>query len=103
MPVLHHSVRRDNTVTTYEERLQERRRRQGKVTAHCRCCHRALGDSTAKWCGPCLVGVAKDVERLQTLDPGALILLSDIFTTCGAFFLVRAMVGALPFERVVDE
>lgn len=70
------------------------------MTAHCRCCHRALGDSTAKWCGPCLVGVAKDVERLQGLSPIILVALADVFTDCGAFFLVKAMVSSLPSEEI---
>jgi len=73
------------------------------MTTRCRCCHRALGVDAGDWCAACEEGLRQDVGRLQNLDPGAMLLLTDIFSTVGAFFLARAMVSGLPFERVGDE
>jgi len=66
---------------------------------YCRCCHRALGAHAGDWCAACDRGIKEDVGRLQNLSPGEIVLLNDIFTTVGAFFLARAMVGALPFSQ----
>jgi len=73
------------------------------VTPRCRCCHRALGVDAGDWCAACDRGIKDDMRRLQNLTPGEIVLLNDIFATVGAFFMARAMVGSLPFERVDDE
>ncbi len=63
-------------------------------------CHRMV---TSEWCARCVDGLTTDVRRLQSLDPGQLIILADIFSIVGADTLTRIMVGALPFEEKRDE
>lgn len=66
---------------------------------YCRCCHRILGvDREDDWCKPCAKAVREDIGRLQNLPPAQLVSLSDIFATCGALALARAMVAGLPFD-----
>jgi hypothetical protein len=50
------------------------------------------------FCARCVRGMERDVRRLQGLDPGKLVILADIFSTCGADTLVRLMVSVLPFD-----
>jgi len=50
------------------------------------------------WCAGCVAGLLADVRRLQSLEPGQMILLADIFSTVGADTLTRCMIASLPFD-----
>lgn len=54
--------------------------------------------ATCEWCARCVAGMCDDMRRLQSLAPGQIVLLADIFSTVGADTLTRIMVGSLPYD-----
>jgi hypothetical protein len=61
-------------------------------------CGASVSDA-CDFCARCVRGMERDVRRLQGLAPGQLVILADIFSTCGADTLTRLMISVLPFDN----